>query len=60
MKFRSSQTRDAANFTLMLGLARQDQLNEVRRVVEAFQLDALKDLESLIMLERMESNEPKQ
>lgn len=60
MKFRSSRVRDVADLTQMLGLAGEDQLNDVRRIVEAFEPDALEDLESLIMLGRMETDEPKQ
>lgn len=57
MKFRSSRSRDVADLTQMLGQAEETQLNEVRRVVKAFEPDALEDLESLITLGRMESGE---
>lgn len=59
MKLRSSRVRDVADLAQMLGQAGEDQLPEVRRVVEAFEPDALEDLESLIMLGRMETEEPK-
>jgi hypothetical protein len=43
----------------MLGQAEENQLDEVRRVMAAFELDALEDLESLITLGQMESGKQK-
>lgn len=58
MKLRSGRVQDLADTTRMLGQAGEDQLTEVRRVVQAFEPDALEDLESLITLGRMESGGP--
>jgi len=55
MKFRSGRVQDIADITRMLGQAGEDQLNDVRRVVAAFEPDALEDLESLVTLGQMES-----
>lgn len=60
MKFRSGRAQDVADLTRMLGQAAEDRLNEVRRVVAAFEPEAVDDLESLISLGRMESGQPNQ
>jgi len=59
MKFRSGRARDVADLAQMLGQAEADQLDEVRRVVAAFEPEALEDLESLITLGQMESGQQK-
>jgi hypothetical protein len=59
LKFRSGRVQDLADITRMLGQAEENQLDEVRRVMAAFELDALEDLESLITLGQMESGKQK-
>jgi hypothetical protein len=55
MKLTSGRARDVGDLTQMLGLAEEDQLNEVRQVIAAFEPEALEDLESMIALGQMES-----
>ncbi len=54
MKMLSSRGRDVGDVTTMLGLASDQELDRVRRVVAHYAPDDLADLESLIYLGRVE------
>lgn len=54
MKMMSSRGRDVGDVTTMLGLASDDELGRVRRIVARYAPDDLADLESLIYLGRVE------
>jgi hypothetical protein len=54
MKLLASRAQDIADLTRMLGAASGDTLQEVRTVVRVYVPDALEDLESMILLGRME------
>jgi hypothetical protein len=54
MKMESSRGRDFGDANTMLGLASEDQLNQVRAVVARYAPDAVGDLESMIYLGRLE------
>ncbi len=54
MKLQSGRTLDIADVTRMLGLASDADLDAVRDVVRQFDPDALDDVESMIVLGRME------
>jgi hypothetical protein len=54
MKLQSGRTLDLADVTRMLGLASDADLNAVRHAVRQYDPDALEDLESMIVLGRME------
>jgi hypothetical protein len=54
MKLRSGRTQDIADVTRMLGLASDADLDAVRDAVRQFDPDALEDVESMIVLGRME------
>jgi hypothetical protein len=54
MKLRSGRTQDIADITRMLGLASDADLGVVRNVIRQFEPDALEDVESMIVLGRME------
>jgi len=54
MKLRSGRTQDLADISRMLGLADDDDIHRVRKIVEKYQPDDLEDLESLITLGRLE------
>jgi 5-keto 4-deoxyuronate isomerase len=54
MKLLASRAQDIADLTRMLGAASEVTLQDVRTVVQAYVPDALEDLESMIVLGRME------
>ncbi len=54
MKLSASRTQDLADISKMLGLANQEELNEVRKIVETYIPTAQEDLESLITLGKLE------
>lgn len=54
MKLESSRGRDIGDLTTMLGLASDEELDQVREVVTRYEPSALEDLESLIYLGRLE------
>ncbi len=54
MKLYSGRVQDIADITRMLGAADEEQLQQVRRAVAAFMPDALEDIESMIVLGKME------
>jgi hypothetical protein len=57
MKLRSGRTQDVADVTRMLGLASDADLEAVRDVIGRFDPDAIDDIESMIVLGRMELQE---
>lgn len=57
MKLRSGRTVDIADITRMLGLADDTILEQVRETVRQWEPDALEDIESMILLGRMEVQE---
>ncbi len=54
MKFQASRTVDLGDITRMLGLANEDALAEVRNVFHQYAPGDMADLESLIMLGKLE------
>lgn len=54
MKLYAGRVQDIADITRMLGAADDEQLQQVRRAVEAYMPDALEDIESMIILGKME------
>jgi hypothetical protein len=54
MKLQSGRTLDLADVTRMLGLASDADLDAVRQAVRQYDPDALEDVESMIVLGRME------
>jgi hypothetical protein len=54
MKLQSSRTQDIADVTRMLGLAGDADLDAIREVIREHDPDAVEDLESMIVLGRME------
>jgi len=54
MKFQASRARDLGDITQMLGLADENGLDEVRRIFAEYALKEQADLESLILLGKME------
>jgi hypothetical protein len=54
MKLQSGRTQDIADVTRMLGLASDADLEAVRDIIRRFQPDAVEDVESMIVLGRME------
>jgi hypothetical protein len=54
MKLQSGRTLDIGDLTRMLGLANEADLNAVREVVRQYDPDALDDVESMIVLGRLE------
>ncbi len=54
MKLYSGRVQDIADITRMLGAADEDQLQQVRQAVAVYMPDALEDIESMIVLGRME------
>ena len=57
MKLESSRAQDTADVTRMLGLASDEELERVRKVVARYAPDALEDLEALIYLGQVEMSE---
>jgi hypothetical protein len=58
MKLRSGRTIDIGDVTRILGLASDADLDAVRAVMHQFEPDALEDVESMIVLGRMEMRVP--
>ena len=54
MKLHSGRVQDIADITRMLGAADEIQLQEVRQVVARYAPDAVEDIESMIILGKME------
>ena len=54
MKLHSGRVQDIADITRMLGAADEAHLQQVRQAVAAFMPDALEDIESMIVLGKME------
>jgi len=54
MKLQSGRTLDIGDLTRMLGLANEADLNAVREVVRQYDPNALDDVESMIVLGRLE------
>ncbi len=54
MKLYSGRVQDIADITRMLGAADEEQLQQVRRTVAGYMPDALEDIESMIVLGKME------
>ena len=54
MKLYSGRVQDIADITRMLGAANEEQLQQVRQAVEKYIPDALEDIESMIVLGKME------
>lgn len=57
MKFQAARAQDLADLTRMFGLATDQQLGQVRTVFRLYEPDGLDDLESLIELGRLETDE---
>ena len=57
MKMETSRPQDLGDLSRMLGLAAEDDLEQVRAAVTRYMPDAAKDLESLIYLGRLEMGE---
>ena len=58
MKFQAGRTLDLADLTRMLGLASEEDLDRTRTLFADHELDALDDLESLMLLGRLEMKPP--
>jgi hypothetical protein len=56
MKLSASRTQDLADISRMLGLAKEQELIKIRQVVKKYLPSAIEDLESLIMLGKLEIN----
>jgi hypothetical protein len=54
MKLEASRTNDLSDISRMLGLASDRELDEVRRAIEMYDPNSLEDLESLILLGKLE------
>ncbi len=54
MKLYSGRVQDIADITRMLGAADEEQLQQVRQAVAVYMPDALEDIESMIVLGKME------
>ena len=57
MKMETSRPQDLGDLSRMLGLAEEDDLEQVRAAVTRYMPDAAEDLESLIYLGRLEMGE---
>jgi hypothetical protein len=58
MKFQAGRVQDLADVTRMLGQASPESLAAVRRLFRQYQPDGLEDVESLIVLGKMETQPP--
>ena len=58
MKLYSGRVQDIADITRMLGAADEDQLQQVRLAVVKYVPDAVEDIESMIVLGKMEFETP--
>ncbi len=54
MKLEASRTTDISDISRMLGQANEEELNEVRKVIKVYDPNSLEDLESLIVLGKIE------
>jgi hypothetical protein len=54
MKLEASRTTDISDISRMLGQATEEELNEVREAIERYDPNSLEDLESLIILGKIE------
>jgi hypothetical protein len=54
MKLSASRTQDLADISRMLGLADESALTKIKSVVKAYLSTAMEDLESLILLGKLE------
>lgn len=54
MKFQAGRVNDIADITRMLGQADDENLEKTRQLFEDYEVDGLEDLESLIILGRLE------
>ncbi len=54
MKLEASRTTDISDISRMLGQANEVELNEVRKAIEIYDPNSLEDLESLIILGKIE------
>ena len=54
MKLSASRTQDLADISRMLGLADENTLTKIKSVVKAYLSTAMEDLESLILLGKLE------
>ncbi len=57
MKFQAGRVNDIADITRMLGQANESQLDATRRLFKQYEVEGLEDLESLIILGRLELQE---
>lgn len=55
MKLSASRTQDLADITRMLGLAAEKELNQTREIIKTYLGSAQEDLESLIILGKLET-----
>ena len=58
MKLASARTQDTADLSRMLGLATEEQLNDIRAIVARYSPQDNEDLESLIYLGKQETQPP--
>ena len=56
MKLLAGRMQDLADITRMLGQATEQQLTQIRTVIAQYQPDALEDIESMVMLGKLETN----
>ena len=54
MKLSASRTQDLADISRMLGLAKEEELKQIRKVIQNYLPSAREDLESLIILGKLE------
>ncbi len=57
MKFQAGRVNDIADITRMLGQAGEPGLNAVRALFRQYESEGLEDLESLVVLGRLELDE---
>ncbi len=55
MKLSASRTQDLADISRMLGLAKEEELSKIRLIIKKYLPMAEEDLESLIMLGKLET-----
>jgi hypothetical protein len=59
MKLAASRTTDLSDISRMLGQTSDQDLDEVRKIVEMYDATSLEDLESLIQLGKLEMTLPR-
>ncbi len=57
MKLEASRSQDLTDVTRMLGWADENTLDSVRRVIKTYMPNVMEDLESLIVLGKLEMGE---